>query len=197
MNGNRLYRSTSEAIFGGVASGLGNYFKVDPTIFRIIFVLLTFFTGGGFILAYLAMWLLIPTAGSTASSAGDVVRENLDDMGARVRSGFGGGTAQANGGNGNGNANGNGNPGAANASTNGGPITTTNGGAANGGQHAQQHAQYNAAMNGRYGILPILLIAVGGFFLLAKIGFFHWFFWGAWPLMLIVLGLFLLTRRRA
>jgi phage shock protein PspC (stress-responsive transcriptional regulator) len=183
MNGNRLYRSTSEAMVGGVASGLGNYFKIDPTIARIAFVVLTFFTGGGFILAYLAMWLLIPTAGSTATSAGEIVRENLDDMGARVRGGFGGhaGSAPTNG------SNGNGNPG-------GMPNGAPNGGPTNGGSGAQ----LNAGAHPRYGMLPVILIAVGGFFLLAKMGLFHPGFWGAWwPLVLIGVGLCLLTRRRA
>jgi phage shock protein PspC (stress-responsive transcriptional regulator) len=181
MNGNKLYRSTSEAILGGVASGLGNYFKVDPTIIRIAFVVLAFFTGGGFILAYLAMWLLIPTAGSTASSAGDVVRENLDEMGARVRSGFGGngGTAPTNGG---APANGNGAP-------NGAPNGTPNGGTS---------VQFSAGTHPRYGMLPVILIGIGGFFLLAKLGLFHAGFWGAWwPLVLIGVGLCLLARRRA
>ncbi len=185
MNGNKLYRSTSEAIFGGVASGLGNYFKIDPTIIRIVFVLLTLFTGGGFILAYLAMWLLIPTAGSTASSAGDVVRENLDDMGARVRGTFGG-----YGGNGGATPT-NGNPtpttnGAPNGGPNGGPVT-------NGGPSAHPYSGSSA----RYGILPLILICVGGFFLLSKIGVFHWLVWAWWPLLLIGLGVLLLTRRRA
>src|SRR5215203_4996009 len=103
MNGNRLYRSTSEAILGGVASGLGNYLKIDPNIVRIALVVATLFTGGFFILAYIALWLLIPTAGSTAPTPGDVVRENLDDIGARVRSGFSGpGNTPTNGGGGNG-----------------------------------------------------------------------------------------------
>ena len=56
MNGtNRLYRSTSEGMIGGVAAGLANYFKVDPTIVRAAFVILTLFTGGAFILPYLVL----------------------------------------------------------------------------------------------------------------------------------------------
>ena len=181
MNGKKLYRSTSEAILGGVASGLGNFFNIDPTFMRIAFVVLTFFTGGGFILAYLAMWILIPTAGSTATGAGEVVRENLDDISARVRSGLGasGGAASTNGGNGHSNGNPNGAP---------------NGGSTNGGSSVQ----YSAGAHPRYGMLPVILIAVGGFFLLAKLGLFHAGFWGAWwPLVLIGVGVCMLARRRA
>lgn len=188
MNGNRLYRSTSEAAIGGVASGLGNYFKIDPTIIRIAFVALTLFTGGGFILAYLAMWLLIPTAGSTAASPGDVVRENLDDMGARVRSGFSGqaGSAPTNGGPTNGN-------GAPAGTPNGAPNGASNGGPTNGGQSVN----FYAGAPSRHGLLPIILITVGGFFLLSKLGIFHLLSGAFWPLILIGLGVFLLTRRRA
>src|SRR6188472_2884502 len=99
MNGtSRLYRSTSEAMLGGVAAGLGNYFKIDPTIVRAAFIILTLFTGGAFIVVYLAMWLLIPTAGSTATQPGEIVQENLHDIGDRVRGFAGAPTTPTNGG---------------------------------------------------------------------------------------------------
>ena len=43
----------------GVASGLGDYFNVDPVIVRIAFVLLAI-AGGLGILAYLVMWWIVP-----------------------------------------------------------------------------------------------------------------------------------------
>jgi phage shock protein PspC (stress-responsive transcriptional regulator) len=43
----------------GVAGGLGEYFGVDPVIFRVLFAVLSFFGGVGLLL-YLACWLLIP-----------------------------------------------------------------------------------------------------------------------------------------
>ena len=86
MNGtSRLYRSTSEAMLGGVAAGLGNYLKVDPVLVRAAFVILTLITGGTFLIVYLAMWLLIPTAGSTATQPGQIMQENLNEVGERVR----------------------------------------------------------------------------------------------------------------
>jgi phage shock protein PspC (stress-responsive transcriptional regulator) len=55
----RLYRSRSDRVLGGVAGGLGRYFNVDPIIFRIAAVVLTFVGGAGALL-YLAMLLLVP-----------------------------------------------------------------------------------------------------------------------------------------
>jgi phage shock protein PspC (stress-responsive transcriptional regulator) len=56
--GRRLYRNADDKIIGGVASGLANYFNIDPVIMRIIFVVLLFF-GGGFLL-YIILWIVIP-----------------------------------------------------------------------------------------------------------------------------------------
>lgn len=59
----RLYRDTDNAILGGVASGLGVYFNVDPIIFRIIFIALVF-AGGSGVFIYLILWLITPEAKS-------------------------------------------------------------------------------------------------------------------------------------
>ena len=59
----RLTRSGSDAVIGGVASGLGRYFGVDPILFRIGFVVLSFVGGIG-ILAYLALLAFVPTDGA-------------------------------------------------------------------------------------------------------------------------------------
>src|SRR5215216_6294998 len=58
----RLTRSGSDAIIGGVASGLGRYFGVDPILFRIGFVVATFIGGVG-ILAYIALLAFVPSDG--------------------------------------------------------------------------------------------------------------------------------------
>src|SRR4051794_28831529 len=55
----RLTRSSSDTVLAGVAGGLGRYFDIDPIIFRIGFVVLTF-AGGAGVLAYLAAWVLVP-----------------------------------------------------------------------------------------------------------------------------------------
>jgi phage shock protein PspC (stress-responsive transcriptional regulator) len=58
----RLTRSGSDAIIGGVASGLGRYFNVDPLLFRIAFVVLSF-AGGFGVLAYLLLLAFVPSDG--------------------------------------------------------------------------------------------------------------------------------------
>lgn len=54
----KLYRSTTDRRIGGVCGGLGEYFAVDPTIVRVIFVILLF--AGVGLLAYLVMWVIVP-----------------------------------------------------------------------------------------------------------------------------------------
>ena len=47
----------------GVAGGLGRHLDVDPTILRVLFVVLVFFGGAGLLL-YGALWLLVPEEGT-------------------------------------------------------------------------------------------------------------------------------------
>jgi phage shock protein PspC (stress-responsive transcriptional regulator) len=56
----RLLRSRDDRVIAGVAGGLGRYFGVDPLIFRIGFGVSVFLGGIG-LLAYLALWIAVPT----------------------------------------------------------------------------------------------------------------------------------------
>jgi phage shock protein C len=56
----QLYRSTTNRMIAGVCAGIGDYINVDPTVVRLMAVLLFFLTGGGMIVAYLVMALIIP-----------------------------------------------------------------------------------------------------------------------------------------
>jgi phage shock protein C len=58
---NRLYRSTTSRVFGGVAGGIADYFDVDPIIIRMLFVVIAF-AGGGGALVYIILWIAIPPA---------------------------------------------------------------------------------------------------------------------------------------
>lgn len=62
MNTNykQLYRSASNRMFFGVCAGLGEYANIDPTVVRLVTLLLFFVTGGSVLLAYLIMALIIP-----------------------------------------------------------------------------------------------------------------------------------------
>lgn len=59
MNKNKLYRSRIDRMIGGVAGGLANYFDIDPTLVRVLFVV-SIFIGGGGILAYIIIWIVVP-----------------------------------------------------------------------------------------------------------------------------------------
>lgn len=54
----RLYRSRQDRMVCGVCGGIADYFKVDPTLIRLAFVLFGF-TGTG-ILAYFIAAIIIP-----------------------------------------------------------------------------------------------------------------------------------------
>lgn len=66
---NRLTRSRSDRYLGGVAGGLGDYFGIDPVVFRILFVALTL-AGASGIALYVIAWLLVPDEGAEQSILG-------------------------------------------------------------------------------------------------------------------------------
>lgn len=60
MNDKRLYRSSTNKILCGICGGIAEYFGVDPTLVRAIYVILTFCTAFSGVLAYLILLLIIP-----------------------------------------------------------------------------------------------------------------------------------------
>ena len=61
-NNRRLYRSITDRKLAGVCGGLAEYFNIDATIIRVVYVVAAFFLGffiGGLIL-YLVLALVIP-----------------------------------------------------------------------------------------------------------------------------------------
>lgn len=75
----RLYRSEINRILGGVCGGLGEYFKIDPTIIRIIFVVMVVFGGSG-LLIYLLLWLIIPSFSSKTNLTHEDLKANAREM---------------------------------------------------------------------------------------------------------------------
>ncbi len=61
METKRLMRSRKERMIAGVCGGLAEYFHMDPTIVRVIFVLAALVNGIGLIV-YLVLWLVMPEA---------------------------------------------------------------------------------------------------------------------------------------
>ncbi|MFC0503413.1 PspC domain-containing protein [Micromonospora costi] len=56
----QLRRPTTDRMVAGVASGVGRYFDVDPTLVRVIFAVTGLLTGGLALIAYPIMWFLMP-----------------------------------------------------------------------------------------------------------------------------------------
>ncbi len=59
MNTKKLMRSSKNKMIAGVCGGLADYLNLDPTVVRLIFMLL-FFLGGHGLLVYLILWLVMP-----------------------------------------------------------------------------------------------------------------------------------------
>lgn len=61
METRRLYRSRTDRQLAGVCGGLGEYFGIDPTVIRLLFVLFALAGGPGLIL-YIILALVVPEA---------------------------------------------------------------------------------------------------------------------------------------
>lgn len=64
----RLMRSSRDKKIAGVCAGLADYFDLDPTIVRVVWLLAIFFGGTGF-LAYLILWIVLPLAPASVAVA--------------------------------------------------------------------------------------------------------------------------------
>lgn len=56
----RLRKSKNNRMISGVLGGIGEYFEIDPTMVRLLYVLLTFGLIGSPIIIYILMALIIP-----------------------------------------------------------------------------------------------------------------------------------------
>ena len=64
----RLERSKSNRILGGVCAGVANYLNMDPTLVRVLTVLLTLFTGVP-VIVYLVLLFVVPEEGAPTTPA--------------------------------------------------------------------------------------------------------------------------------
>jgi phage shock protein C len=55
----KLYLSSTEKKIGGVCGGIAEYFDIDPTFVRLLFIL-GGLLGGFTIIAYIALWIISP-----------------------------------------------------------------------------------------------------------------------------------------
>jgi phage shock protein C len=75
----RLYRSRNQRMIWGVCGGLAQYFNIDPTIVRLIFIL-TIPLGGVGIIAYIILSLVVPLENTQTSEPKDTIKENVQEI---------------------------------------------------------------------------------------------------------------------
>lgn len=92
----RFYRDPDNRILGGVSSGLAAYWGMDPTIIRIVFIVITVMGFAGVII-YLILWIIMPEAKTVAqklemrgepvniSNIGNFFREEFEHVKRRFR----------------------------------------------------------------------------------------------------------------
>lgn len=62
----KLYLCRWDKKVGGVCGGLGQYFKCDPTLIRLLLVFLCILTAvAPFVILYILLWILVPSGPST------------------------------------------------------------------------------------------------------------------------------------
>jgi phage shock protein C len=81
----RLYRSEKNKIVAGICGGIGEYFNFDPTIIRLVFVLVTIFGGGG-VLIYLVLWLVVPSESYPGKNNNEHIKRGLEEIKEKARS---------------------------------------------------------------------------------------------------------------
>jgi phage shock protein C len=165
-----VLRRGSDRIVAGVCSGLGDYFRVEPLLVRIVFVILALANGIGLLL-YLVLWLLMdaPTGMPAGSrQLGERIRTMGDELREDFRTGF-------------------------SRSQSPSPETTPS---TPGGPGGPSSTPPSYRPRGLW--FGIILIVLGGYILLQNTGVlnaFHWDVW-FWPAVLIAIGLLFLVRRR-
>jgi len=73
----RLYRSVDDRMIAGVCGGIADYFDVDSTLIRLLFVFGFFVTGSGLFWAYLVMMIIVP---ESVPAGQDVVTTEAEDV---------------------------------------------------------------------------------------------------------------------
>lgn len=87
MNDRKIFRSIDDYMIAGVCGGLADYFKIDSSLVRIIFVLLAL-SGGSGVLVYLILWLVVPKEKGTEKEINreEKMEEFIEDVKGRAKS---------------------------------------------------------------------------------------------------------------
>ena len=83
--GNKLYRSRTESMIGGVCGGLSAYLGIDSTLVRLFFVLLALGSGVG-VLIYVLLWIFVPHEDEDEADAAQKPQSGTDEFAGKVRS---------------------------------------------------------------------------------------------------------------
>ena len=73
----RLFRSVDDRMIAGVCAGVADYFDIDPTLVRLLFVLGFFVTGSGLFWAYVIMMIVVP---EYVPASQDVITTDVEDI---------------------------------------------------------------------------------------------------------------------
>ncbi|MCZ7401730.1 MAG: PspC domain-containing protein [Candidatus Methanoperedens sp.] len=148
----RITKSKTDRVIDGVCGGLAEYYKIDPVIVRLIFVVLLFINGIGFFL-YIILAIIMPKPDKQDQPPKETIQENVQDMGERVKE-AGEGLGMA--------------------------ISKNTG---------EKHSH-------RAGWFGVILICLGVILLLDKLNLIRWFDKDLlWPVIIILIGVWLLVRR--
>ena len=174
----RLYRSQDDRPLTGVAGGMADYFDVDPTIMRLLWVLLAIFTGGVAVLAYVVMAVVVPVAPASAPGiepgavGGDDASADAGDPDDETEESEGAPHQQS-------------------------ASTTPDAARTYRPYESGQPADGRSRAMGGPAFIGLALVVIGILALLDSLGLFaHFDSWRLWPLVLIAFGAFLVLRRR-
>lgn len=177
----RLYRSEHDRLLTGLSGGMADYFDVDPTLMRLLWVLLAIFTGGVAVIIYFVMVVVVPTGRAPAPGveAGPVGADDEPaDAGEALE------------------------PGDEPAGGEAAPQQASEPAASGAAQTYRPYAPErpsdgrSSSMSGA-AFIGLALVVIGVLALLDSLGLFAQFdSWRLWPVILIAFGAFLIIRRR-
>lgn len=76
MNNKKLYRTEDNKMLAGVCGGVAEYFNLDPTLVRVLWVAVSLFAGAGVIL-YIVMAIIVPVKSQVVS--GNISSKKKDE----------------------------------------------------------------------------------------------------------------------
>lgn len=202
----RLMRSRRERMWAGVAGGMAEYFDLDPSLIRLLWIAATVVSGGLAVPVYILAWIILPRDDRPPAAGSDQWRDwshefhaetqRLADEARRVADEVGHGWREPT----------SGTPGAGPASGKGapaGPTATPTSTAGPGptpedawwtsDRYVEPHHSHFGRSSRSTGVI---LVGLGILLLAANAGIFNWVQWRTmWPLVFIGIGVLLLARQ--